>query len=346
MKIEVLDPLRDHRWDQLTTSHRSASVFHTGGWLRALAKTYGFRPVALTSSSSGKQLSDGVVFCEIKSRITGARLISLPFTDHSQPMLDENCSTLELQQWIEEESVRGKWKFIELRPTAWEIDPVSPLVVTESFWLHILELAPSLEKIFRNLHKSCFQRRIRHAEHEHLTYERSCTDQLLDDFYELLTITRKRHHLLPQPYKWFQNIMAEMSPNAEIRMARKDGIPVAAILTLRHRGTVVFKYGCSDARLHHLAGMPFLFWRLIEESKSEGIERIDFGRSEIENAGLIEFKDRMGTTRRKMSNLRYPRSEKTSGVQLSRLGVQRKVISYLPAFISSNLGRLVYRHIA
>lgn len=346
MKLDKLDPLLDPRWDQLVASHPLASVFHTRGWLRALTMTYGFRPVALTSSGSCEQLSDGVVFCEIRSRITGARLISLPFSDHSQPMLNDDCSTLELQRWIEEEYVRGKWKFIELRPTAWEMDPASTLVATESFWVHTLELAPSLEKIFRNLHKSCFQRRIRHAEHEHLTFERSCTGQLIDDFYKLLTITRKRHQLLPQPREWFQNIMAEMSPNAEIRMARKDGVPVAAILTLRHRGTVVFKYGCSDARLHHLAGMPFLFWRLIEDSKLEGIERIDFGRSEIENAGLIEFKDRMGTTRKKMSNLRYPRSEKTSGVQLSRLGMQRKVISYLPAVISSNLGRLVYRHIA
>ena len=141
-------------------------------------------------------------------------------------------------------------------------------------------------------------------------------------------------------------MMTEMNSNAEIRMARKDGVPIAAILTLRHRGTVVFKNGCSDERFHRLGAMPFLLWKLIEESKSEGIEQIDLGRTEIDNLGLLEFKDRIGATRTMMSYLRYPKSERTSGVQLSRLGGERKLLRFLPDVVSSTMGRLVYRHIA
>lgn len=346
MKIDVLDPLLDPRWERLVASHPSASAFHTSGWLKALARTYGFRPVALTSTAAGKQLSDGVVFCEVRSGFTGARLISLPFSDHCQPLFDGASDGLDLEQWMEGECARGKWKYLELRPIAWDSSSGSTLVATETYWLHTLDLAPSIERIFRNTHKSCFQRRVRHAEHENLVYERSATDRLVDDFYKLLIITRKRHMLLPQPREWFQNLMTEMHPNAEIRVARKDGVPVAAILTLRHRGTTVYKYGCSDARFHRLGGIPFLFWRLIEESKLEGVEQIDFGRTELENTGLTEFKDRIGTTRVQMSNLRYPKSEQTSGVQLSRMGGERKLISFLPNVVSSTMGRLVYRHIA
>lgn len=346
MNIETLDPLVDLRWDELVASHPSASAFHTTGWLRALAKTYGFRPVALTSAGPGQQLTDGIAFCEVRSRFTGARLISLPFSDHAQPLWNTSSESPELRQWIESECARGRWKYAELRPTTWELDSGSHMVATESFWLHTLDLTPALDKIFRNLHKSCFQRRIRHAEHERLTYERNCTDQLIDDFYHLLLITRRRHRLLPQPRAWFQNIMAEMKPNAEIRIARKDGIPVAAILTLRHRGTVVFKYGCSNERFHHLGAVPFLLWRMIEESKLEGAEQIDLGRTELENRGLIEFKDRIGTVRTKTSYVRYPKSERTSGVQLSRLGGKRTLLKFLPGVVSSTMGRLVYRHIA
>ncbi len=346
MKIDNLDPLIDPRWDQLVASHPSASVFHTRGWLSALAKTYGFRPVALTTAKPGKPLSDGVVFCEVRSSFTGARLISLPFSDHAQPLMSERGDPLELQKWMEAEYIRGQWKYVELRPVDWQLNSDSSLVATESFWVHTLDLTPPIDKIFRSLHKSCFQRRIRHADHEHLSYERSSTGQLVDEFYRLLLITRRRHALLPQPREWFQNIMTELSPNAEIRVARKDGVAIAAILTLRHRGTVVYKYGCTDERFHRLAGMPFLLWKMIEESKQEGIERIDLGRTELANEGLIEFKDRMGTTRTKMSNLRYPKSEKTSGVQLSRMGGERKLLTFLPGVVSSTMGRLVYKHIA
>lgn len=346
MKIDSFDPLHDSRWDRLVATHPSASVFHTRGWLRALTRTYGFRPVALTSAEAGKELSDGFVFCEIRSRFTGARLISLPFSDHSQPLLNEDGDTREWQLWMEAECSRRQWKYVELRPIAWKMNPDSTLVATESFWLHSLDLTPPLDRIFRNLHRSCFQRRIRHAEHEHLAYERGRTDQLIDGFYNLLLTTRRRHGLLPQPREWFRNVMTEMKQNAEIRMVSKDGRSVAAILTLRHRGTVVFKYGCSDERFHHLAGMPFLLWKLIEESKSEGLEQVDLGRTEFENRGLIEFKDRIGASRTTMSYLRYPKSEMRSGVKLSRLGVERELLRFLPGVVSSAMGRLVYRHIA
>jgi lipid II:glycine glycyltransferase (peptidoglycan interpeptide bridge formation enzyme) len=48
---------------------------------------------------------------------------------------------------------------------------------------------------------------------------------------------------------------------------------VAAILTLRYRNSVVYKYGSSNAAYHHRGGVPFLFWRLIEESRASGLKK-------------------------------------------------------------------------
>jgi lipid II:glycine glycyltransferase (peptidoglycan interpeptide bridge formation enzyme) len=158
-------------------------------------------------------------------------------------------------------------------------------------------------------------------------------------------ITRRRHQLLPQPRAWFRNLIACMSPNVEIRLARKDGTPIAAILTLRHRRTVVYKYGCSDETFHHLAGMPFLFWKLIEESKTAGAEQIDFGRTDLDNNGLIEFKDRFGTIRRQLTYFRYPESTREKGVVATYLPAARRLFSVLPDALSSRAGQMLYRHI-
>jgi len=40
--------------------------------------------------------------------------------------------------------------------------------------------------------------------------------------------------------------------------------------------------------------MPFLFWKLVEERKASGAERIDLRRTNIENEGVVGFKDRLG----------------------------------------------------
>jgi CelD/BcsL family acetyltransferase involved in cellulose biosynthesis len=345
MQFYTLDPLLDTRWDDLVASHPQASVFHRPGWLRALARTYGYRPVVLTSSPPGQMLSDGIVFCEIKSWITGSRLVSLPFSDHAQPLLRESANSLDLPEWLQTPRSEFPWKYVELRPVSALPEWSRALESSQSFWLHTLSLKPPIEQLFLNTHKSSIQWRIRHAEGEHLQYERSASGELISHFYDLLVITRKRHRLLPQPQSWFRNLVSEMNGDAEIRLVRNAGIPVAAILTLHHRGTVVYKYGCSDHRFHHLAGMPFLFWKLIEESKSQGSEQIDFGRTDFENKGLVAFKDRLGTSRTIVSYLRYSKDPKKKPVKLPGRNVAGSLFALLPQALSSRLGSLVYPHI-
>ncbi len=345
MQLYSLDPLLDNRWEDLVASHPQASAFLRTGWLRALATTYGYRTIALTSTPPGEPLSDGLVFCEVRSWITGSRLVSLPFSDHSEPLLHDSSHSFEFMDWMRAQHNRHKWKYIELRPLSWEMCPLSALTASQSFWIHTLDLTPSLDQIFCGFDQNCVQRRIRRAEREKLSYARGCSEELLNDFYRLLMITRRRHRLLPQPRVWFRNLIACMGQSVEIRVASKDGKPIASILTLNHRGTVVYKYGCSDDQKHYLAGMPFLLWKLIEESKAAGIEQIDFGRTDLENDGLIRFKDQFGTTRRRLTYLRFPESKRGPHLSAPGLPAARRLFSVLPGALSSTAGRLLYRHI-
>jgi hypothetical protein len=287
----------------------------------------------------------GAIFCAVHSWATGSRLVSLPFADHCEPFVEGPEEIGALVEWVQEETKRGGWKYIELRPIASERFAGTALVPGRSFWLHTLSLAPGMEELFANLNKDNLQRRIRRAERENLVYERGTSPQLLDCFYKLMLKTRRRHGLLPQPKIWFQNLLRYMSPGAEIRVASKGTIPVGAMFTLRHKGTVVYKYGCSDERYHNLGTMPFLFWKMIDESKRECAEHIDFGRTDLDQAGLIAFKDHFGATRRQITYLRYPPSTSGGGVAIRCLPVMRPLFSVLPDAISSIAGQVLYRHI-
>ncbi len=96
MSIHTIDPLSDRRWDDLVARHPNASAFHQRGWLEALARTYGYEPVVFTTSSPTAELKNGLVFCRVKSWLTGSRLVSLPFSDHCEPICDstEEMKTL------------------------------------------------------------------------------------------------------------------------------------------------------------------------------------------------------------------------------------------------------------
>jgi CelD/BcsL family acetyltransferase involved in cellulose biosynthesis len=343
--LNIIDPLTDTRWDDLVARHPSASAFHRRGWLEALKQTYGYRPFVLTSASTTESLTDGIVACRITSWLTGTRLVSLPFADHCEPLYSDTGEQHQLTDRLVEECEKQHCKYLEFRPLVASADLGNEYQPSESFYFHELDLAPSIEHLFKGLHKDSIQRKIRRAEKEQLSYEVGRTDEFIETFYNLLLITRRRHHLPPQPKSWFRNLAKNMGDALHIRLARKNGAPIAALLTLRHRSNIIYKYGCSDGAFHQLGGMPFLFWKLIEEGKATGATCIDFGRSEMENEGLVAFKDKFGTTKRTLTYFRYPQTTKQNAHAWGDSGLARRVFSILPDGVLSAAGKVLYRHI-
>lgn len=144
---------------------------------------------------------------------------------------------------------------------------------------------------------------------------------------------------------WIKNLVAFMGDTLQIRVARQSGTPLAAMLSLRHRNTVVYKYGCSDERKHNLGGVPFLFWNLIRESKAEGAEQLDLGRSDWDQPSLILFKDRLGATKSSLSYFRTKESSKATRVTALASRIPHAGFSIVPDVILSAAGRFAYRHL-
>jgi CelD/BcsL family acetyltransferase involved in cellulose biosynthesis len=344
VSIHVINPLSDDRWDDLMNRHPRASVFHERGWLEALGRTYGYSPLVLTSAPEDQPLKDGIVLCRVSSWITGTRLVSLPFSDHCEPLLDDASEPLEFMNYLRAQCDRNRWKYAELRPLFGAPGGGYGLPNSSSYWFHELDMTRSLEQLFNRLHRNSFQQMVRRAERERLSWEGGRSKQLVNEFYRLLLATRRRHGLPPQPRKWFKNLVECMGDKIQITLARKGGVPIAAALTLRHGSCIVHKYGCSDKRFHNLGGMPFLIWHSIEEGKASGAEWIDFGRSDLDNHGLITFKDRLGTTRRLLTYYRYTNG-KVSNATKHRKPQNFWGFSMLPDAALSAAGRVLYKHI-
>jgi len=277
--------------------------------------------------------------------ITGTRSVSLPFSDHCEPLLENLGQLSEFVNWLRAECDLQKWRYVELRPLLGAQSADDGLQPSCSYWFHELDIRPSLQQIFRRLHNNSFRRKLQRAEREHLSYEAGRSEQLFDEFYPLLQKTRRRHQLFPPPRAWFRNLLGCLGDKLQIKVTRKNGVPIAAMLTLQHRSCVVYKYGCSDERFHSLGGMPFLFWRLIEESKAAGADKIDLGRTDLNNEGLIAFKDRLGASRKLLTYYRYAKGEMRDVSTLRVSQVARQLFSLLPEGISSAAGRVLYRHL-
>jgi CelD/BcsL family acetyltransferase involved in cellulose biosynthesis len=343
-KIFQLNPLADPRWSEMTTKHSKTSVFHSVEWLGALQKTYGYEPLVYTSTPPGAALSNALVFCRVNSWLTGRRLVSLPFSDHCEPLVDDVDELNELLTPALQELREGKIKYIDIRPLSSSFSDAAD--GAESYFLHLLDLRPTLDELYKRLHGDSIRRKIQRAEREKLTLEAGSSEQMLADFYKLHVITRQRQQVPSHPLKWFRNVLACLGADAQIRIARKDGSAIASIFTLTHKQKMVYKYGCSDAHSHNLGGMQFLFWHLIRHSKEHGFVELDFGRSECTNTGLVTFKDRWGTKRQLITYLRYPPRQAGAGQDPSlimKLG--KKVFSHCPQGLLRLAGNLLYPHV-
>jgi hypothetical protein len=346
--VYSVDPLCDSRWPDFLEDHPEATVFHTRGWLEALRRTYGYLPVVFTTAAPGAKLTNGIVCCRVNSWLTGSRLVSVPFSDHCQPLLDkmENFAVLiqHLRSGLDSES----WRYVEFRPLSpydRHLAEQSGFSRSEQFYLHKLDLRTSLEKIFGNFHKKSTQDKIHRAEREKLDYEEGNSSANLTKFYHLQLLTRRRHQLPPQPLLWFRALLECMGDNAKIRVASKGGQPIASTITLSYKGTVVAKYGCSDSEYHRVGAMPLLLWKAIEEAKRQGALVYDLGRSESENTGLLNFKSNWGAGCSSLSYFRYPSPLSDEPREHWALGLAKNICGRLPNPLLTAAGSFLYKHI-
>lgn len=349
-QVYRIDPLGDPRWERFLQAHPRASLFHSSPWLSALRKTYGYEATAYTTSPSDTDLENAILFCKIESWLTGRRIVSLPFSDHCEPLVDSEEDVNMLSAFLEDE-VRGKsLDYMEVRPLGTFAPATSLNRTTVTYSVHSLDLRPDLDSLFDHLHKSSTQRKISRAAREGLTYREGSSEDLLDEFYRLFTLTRRRHRLPPQSKAWFANLIEAFGPALKVRVAFKDDRAIAAIITIAHKETLAYKYGACDARFNRLGSMHLLLWRAIQDAKESGLSFLDFGRTDEGQEKLITFKNRWGAVQSSMTYSRYGVSQTaTHFFDLStkkwKARSAKYLLSHLPLIVVSKIGEVLYGHV-
>jgi hypothetical protein len=305
---------------------------------------YNYDPIVVTTCAPGLPLTNGLVFCRIKSWLTGRRFVSLPFSDHCDALVDGADQLDEILVDMQRRVDESGWQYVEIRPSSCEPTHHTGYGKKLTYYVHRLDLRGSIERLFCSFHVDCVQRTIRRAGREKLRCEEGTSEALLQDFYRLLVLTRRRQFLPPQPIAWFRGLVSSFATGLKIRVAYKSSKPVSAILTLTHNRSMVYKYGCSNARFNSYGGMALLFWNAIQEAKDHGCEEFDMGRSDIENRGLIAFKQHWAARQAELSYWTYPHAPRSQSVVWQRR-ILRGFVAVSPDLALKTVGNVFYKHI-
>lgn len=348
MSVYKIDPLRDPRWRELVNRHPFGCVFHSPAWLEALHRTYRYEQVVFTTSSPTCPLVNGLAVCLVRSWLTGGRMVSLPFSDHCQPLFDSDPEFRFLIDYLQAGLEHQKWMYLELRPAHGNFfanGADQGFRAATRYVLHKMNIRPDLDEVFHGLDRNSVQRRIRRAERAGLVEKCGTSEHLLQEFYRLLVLTRRRHRVPPPPLSWFRNLVSCFGNALDIRVAYQGKTAIASVLTLRFRDTMVYKYGCSDKDYHHLGAMPLLLWRSVQQAKAEGANEVDLGRSDEGNLDLVNFKDHWTKSSTPLTYWRFPGPANLATRQARMLRLAKGVFAGMPDSLLRTTGKLIYRHI-
>lgn len=266
-----IDPLRDSRWSGLVDHHPQASVFHSPRWLTALQAVYGYEPAAVTTCPPGSPLTNGLVFCRVKSWLTGRRLVSLPFSDHCDPLVDRADELDVLLVHLKQEITQEKWKYFEIRPISFEPSVRTELGQFVTYYFHKLDLGPGTDQLFHNFHKDCVQRKIRRAVRERLKYEEGASEDLLQKFYHLLVMTRRRQYSLRNRWHGFAGWLHRLERTLRFAWHPKMAYRSLAYSPFHIRKPWFTNTGAAMWRSTTSVGLRYCFGKPYKTPRSEGL---------------------------------------------------------------------------
>jgi CelD/BcsL family acetyltransferase involved in cellulose biosynthesis len=341
-EVHLIDPIVDPAWLEFVDSCPDSEVFHHPRWLRLLRDQYGYSFEAVCIAN-GAGIEAGLPIARVESRLTGSRLVSLPFSDTCRPVLAAGCEPALAALG---DALSDRVSASGLALTIHESLPALPEAQVEpAFYRHLLKLEADAEEVERRSWSQSARRGVRRAEREGLRVERRRDRDALDAFYRLHLATRRRLGVPTQPRRFIRRFEELFAAGLGfVQIVLDAGRPIAAAVFLTHHGTLTYKYGASDSTSLGKRPNNALFAEVIRRACRDGVRTLDFGRTEIENDGLRRFKRSWGAREAPLAYTRLGGAGSTAGGARERL--MSATIRRSPALVGRLAGETLYRHFA
>jgi FemAB-related protein (PEP-CTERM system-associated) len=106
------------------------------------------------------------------------------------------------------------------------------------------------------------------------------------------------------PRALFDAVLDALGGEADILTVRRQGIPIATVLSLYWRGTVMPYWGGGTSQARSLRANDLMYYALMNHARRRGCTRFDFGRSKA-GTGPAAFKHNWGFAGQPLAYAKY-----------------------------------------
>ena len=348
--LSIIDPLKDERWDNFVKQHPFGWLCHLSGWKQVLESSFKHIKGHYLVLLNGCEIKAALPLFEVRSWLTGNRLVSIPFATLCDPLISTTEDMTKLFQGAVNLSKQLGISSIEIKTlSSYPLIQDNQLCVSNFFKHHYLVLDGSLDQIKNNFHRTCVRQRIARASNSNMKVKEVDNEADFHNFYTLYLLTRKRIGLPPQPYIFLKELWKVFSPQKMITVLiveQKDR-PIAGMMLFKFKNRISAEFSVLDETYQHMSPNHLLFWEAIQLAYHEGYKIFDFGRTSPNNETLMDFKRRWGTTIVDLPQFYYPKQvcyNKNGQEQSIKHKLIQTILKNAPQPILNRIGKVLYGH--
>lgn len=341
--MHVKTKVKTRQWNEFIKKNDSALIYHTPEWQKFLEETFGYKPYYLFLIDECDQIVGLLPLMLVKSRFFGSRLSCLPFAHVCGYLGDKKLKHVLVERAIEIYNNLSNVNYLEIKDKIINKNFNSINV----FLIHILELSPNVEEVWRKLDKGSVRWAIKKSQKSGVSVIVTKDINDLRVFYELNCTSKKEKGVPCHPWKFIRNLFIFLGKYTSLYAAKYEGELIAGGIMIFFKDRVIYGYGASNPNYLKLYPYNAFIWKAIEDACLKGYKYFDFGRSSYSNRGLINFKKRWGTIEHKLYYSYYPANTTPSLINAQNsksihYKVAKGIIRYMPMVVYKKFSKFIF----
>jgi FemAB-related protein (PEP-CTERM system-associated) len=287
LTVRLLDANSVAKWDAFVMAAPAATFFHRAGWKQVIERAFGHRTHFLYAEAGGR-IQGVLPLAEVKSRLFGHALCSLPFCVYGGLVTQSDTAASVLDGAAERLAAELSVGYLEYRSiTASHPDWIQRNDLYVTFRREISSDEETNMKAIPRKQRAMVRKGIKAG----LTSE---IDSNVDRFFAVYADNVHRHGTPALPKRYFALLREVFGKDCEVlTVLNVDKHPISSVLSFYFRDEVLPYYAGDYPAARDLAANDFKYWELMRRASERGYGLFDYGRSKV-GTGPFDFKRNWG----------------------------------------------------
>ncbi|SEH12010.1 FemAB-related protein, PEP-CTERM system-associated [Sphingopyxis sp. YR583] len=337
-------PLSDAgEWDAYVAAHPDATPFHSRAWCEAITKATGHRCHLVTARDATGALTGILPLHHIRSPLFGQALVGSGFAVDGGILADNPAIAATLAQGAADMAKSLGVPSVELRGGP-PVDGEGWSREEGVYAGFARDLAPDDDAELLAIPRK--QRaEVRKVLESALTVTTGRDAAERRDHYRIYATSVRNLGTPVFPKALFDAVLDAFGDAADILTVREDGRPVASVLSLYWRGTVMPYWGGGTGEARRLRANELMYFALMRHARKRGCTRFDFGRSKL-GTGPFAYKKNWGFEPQSLVYARWlapGEAARDTNPNSAKYRLQVDLWKKLPLWAANRIGPLIAR---